>query len=72
MTRILEQTWRGCWTLPHVGAHPGTIYLIVFVAGGAAAAGWVGAAFMAVILLPLYLKGAYDRAQRSNQLGKEE
>jgi hypothetical protein len=30
-TELLRQIWRGCGTLPHVGPHPGTAFIVGFV-----------------------------------------
>lgn len=74
----LRQMIRGCGTLPHVGEHPGTTPLFGFVALGAiAGAGkglWAavgGAVLMAVFIGPIYLYGAYDRANLSDQLERK-
>lgn len=73
----IHQTIRGCGTLPHVGSHPGTDMLIIFILMGALAGirgGWRGAiggaAFMAVFIVPMYLCGAYGRANDSDRLSK--
>ncbi len=71
--RMLRQTIRGCFTLPHVGAHPGNFWLWAFVAMGALAGakgGFPGVLFGALVMLigmgiP-YLFGAYGRAQESD------
>jgi hypothetical protein len=71
--KIIQQTIRGCGTLPHVGDHPGTMMLFVFVLIGALAgskSSWTGmiggSIFMLVIFAPIYLFGAYDRANLSD------
>lgn len=74
----IKQVLRGCGTLPHVGEHPGTEYLIVFIVlgalTGAEEAGWLGAvggaAFMVAFFVPIYLVGAYDRANDSDRYSK--
>lgn len=70
---MLPRVIRGCWTLPYVGAHPGTPALIAFTAMGAAAGardGWhgalVGVGLMLTVFGPMYLWGAYDRAKISD------
>jgi hypothetical protein len=74
----LRQIVRGCGALPHVGSHPGTGMLIIFILLGAAAGvrgGWRGAlggaAFMALFMVPMYLYGAYGRANDSDQLAAQ-
>lgn len=76
--RFLRQAIRGCGTLPHVGEHPGTLMLIAFLLMGALAGekgGWrgciIGAAVMALFIGPIFLWGAYDRANLSDQLEAE-
>lgn len=72
--RILRQTMRGTGTLPHVGNHPGTYYLLLMAGAGAVAGArnggiagvFYGAAFMLAVLGPMYLWGAYDRARLSD------
>jgi hypothetical protein len=71
---IIKQTIRGCGTLPHVGDHPGTIFLWMFLVLGAIAGldkglvgGLMGMVIMGSFAVPLYLIGAYDRAQYSDR-----
>jgi len=73
--KLLRQTLRGCTSLPHVGEHPGTLIMFIFILmGGFAGAkggfwGFLGgASFMALFIVPCYLVGAYSRAQYSDQL----
>lgn len=69
------QCLRGCSDLPHVGSHPGTMWIIFMITAGAAAGaerGGVngaigGALFMAIGLVPFYLAGAYYRAKDSDR-----
>jgi hypothetical protein len=75
---VLRQMVRGCRDLPHVGGHPGAEYLLMFISLGAFAGangGLVGvlgsAAVMALFVAPLYLYGAYDRANLSDRLEAE-
>jgi hypothetical protein len=75
--KVIRQMIRGCRNLPHVGSHPGTEFLIVFIIIGALAGtrgGWFGAlcgaVFMALFIVPMYLHGAYYRAQDSDRLEK--
>lgn len=75
MMRVIRQIYRGCGTLPHVGEHPGTVFLLMFIIMGAFAGVrggiWgvlVGAVAMFVFIGPLYFWGAYDRAQLSDKL----
>ena len=59
---------RGCFNLPHVGPHPGTVWLVGFVAIGFAVGRWLGLLLMLVFLLPLYLYGAHEREKLSDRL----
>ena len=70
--------WRaiiaGCGTLPHVGEHPGTGFVAMLILTGGAAGvrnGWPGviggASLMAIVFVPMYLWGAYDRARISER-----
>lgn len=76
MSRVLKQCWRGCGWLPHVGDHPGTGMCVglVLVTGlaGAKGGGLVGfcvaATAGALVYVPMYLYGAYSRAQLSDKL----
>jgi len=69
--RILLRCWQGCFYLPGYGPHPGTKLIIIVIAMGACAgmqdAGWIGAAvgavFMALVYVPFYLIGSYNRAK---------
>ena len=77
--RVIRQIARGCGTLPHVGEHPGTAMLFVPVVSGALAgahAGWigtvVGAAIMSCVFVPMFLYGAYERAQESDRMTNRE
>jgi hypothetical protein len=78
--RIFGQTMRGCGYLPHVGEHPGTLWMIMFILFGGMAGvsrggmyGMIGGLmFMALFVLPLYLWGAYDRANLSDNITKNE
>lgn len=74
----LRQVIRGCGTLPHVGEHPGTGMLLIFILMGAAAGangglrGCIGgAAFMALFMVPIYLWGAFERAQDSDAIAAQ-
>lgn len=74
----LKQMQRGCTTLPHVGEHPGTAYLFIFILMGAIgglSGGWVGgligSALMAGSVGPIYLYGAYGRAQLSDEIERD-
>ena len=77
--KFIKQTIRGCGTLPHFGSHPGTGWLILFIALGALAGrnGGIygilgGAGIMALGMGPLYLYGAYSRAVESDEIVKRE
>lgn len=72
--KFLNQVVRGCRALPHVGGHPGTGVVVAFVAMGFVAGvragiakGLIGALIMLAIFGPMYLWGAYDRAQLSDR-----
>lgn len=83
---MFKQIIRGCTDLPYVGEHPGVGTLIMFVimGGFAGAKGGIsgvigGASLMLVFVLPIFLYGAYDRAnesdllvKRANQLSSEK
>ena len=64
----IKMTLRGCGTLPHVGPHPGTCFVSLLIAVGALMGGYFGAAMMALVMLPLYLIGAYERSKASESL----
>jgi hypothetical protein len=64
--RIIKQTWRGIHYLPVVGDHPGTIWVVAFILIGAVAGGWHGA-LIGCVWVPVYLYGAYERAEYSDR-----
>jgi hypothetical protein len=73
--KVIRQIIRGCGTLPHVGSHPGTAILVMFVVFGPLCVTSAGPAAMAMdaglmILMfgPIYLWGAYDRAWISDKI----
>lgn len=77
--RMIVQTWRGCHSLPHVGSHPGTGLLAVFVLAGILAGsprGLLPAAFGGIVMLVgmgfIYLCGAYCRAEESDRMSRRE
>jgi hypothetical protein len=77
--KVIRQIIRGCGELPHVGDHPGSIWLFMFILMGLLAGvqsglwgAFGGATLMALFMLPLYLWGAYDRAQLSDRLVERE
>lgn len=77
--RIFVQAWRGCHSLPHVGSHPGTGFLAVFVLAGILAGsqrGLLPAACGGIVMLVgmgfIYLCGAYYRAEESDRLSRRE
>jgi hypothetical protein len=72
MMHILRQTIRGCGALPHLGDHPGTFVLLMLCILGALAGGWIGAGIMALVFGSMYLLGAYDRAEHSDQIERGE
>lgn len=72
---ILRRSLRGCGHMPHVGNHPGTGYVIALIGAGAFAGlrgGWLGAiagaCFVACVMVPMYLYGAYERAKLSEKI----
>jgi len=76
--KYIRQIIRGCGTLPYVGEHPGTLFFIMYIALGGLAgrdggiSGFiVGCAIVAVVLGPMYLYGAYSRAELSDKLSKQ-
>jgi hypothetical protein len=77
--KAIRQIIRGCTNLPYVGEHPGTfvMLMLMFMGGlaGSSKGGTVGAlggmALMVVLMLPLFLWGAYDRANLSDHLVEE-
>ena len=76
--KALRQMLRGCDDLPHVGSHPGTGLLLVFLVMGAFAGRHAGifgilggVAIMGIVFVPVYLYGAYDRANLSDRLETE-
>lgn len=77
----LRQALRGCRTLPHLGPHPGTPWLILLVVVGGLS-GFVGrdpgllpaiagAGLMALVFGTLHLIGAVDRARASDRMERE-
>lgn len=80
MIKIFKQTIRGIGTLPHVGEHPGTgmVIFLILITGlaGAQKGGWFGfmvaSAFALIVYGPMYLWGAYDRAQTSDRIEKSK
>lgn len=74
MIRILRQTWAGCGDLPHVGPHPGNMILLMMLIIGTTMGGdslveaAQGLLFMGAFAGPIYLLGAYERAQFSSHL----
>lgn len=77
---VIRQIIRGCGYLPHVGEHPGTGMVIgLSLATGAAGAsggglvGFVcGSGAGAAVFGPMYLYGAYDRANLSDRIASRE
>lgn len=80
--QFIRQTIRGIRNLPYVGSHPGTPMLGILVGLGALAGflrgdfEWIrvlgGALGMLVFFLPMYLYGAYSRANISDRAVKKE
>lgn len=64
MNKIIRQTIRGCGTLPHVGSHPGKLFILFLIIGflGGLWPGLVFTCFFGTV----YLLGAYNRAQASD------
>lgn len=80
MDRIRRQIVRGCGSLPHVGPHPGTqiIALLILVSGLAGAsrgglAGFILAGLASCAICgPIYLYGAWGRAQASDRIASRQ
>jgi hypothetical protein len=79
MIKIIRQILRGCGNLPCAGEHPGTTMLLGLIIIGLVAGSkngfWgvvVGGAVMAIGIGPIYLFGAYDRANLSDHVGTTE
>lgn len=77
--KFLRQIARGCTNLPHVGEHPGTAFMLIFIAAGAVAGEKgglqgmaAGALVMACCIGPIYLCGAYSRAQMSDAISEKD
>lgn len=77
MFKVIRQCVRGCTDLPHVGPHPGAAVLVVVILLGGIAGlkgrlGFLaGAAIMSAVYVPIYLYGAYRRAQLSDRLAEK-
>ena len=80
---VIKQIIRGCGYLPGVGEHPGTMWMVAFILMGGMAGvmnknfdiliGIVGGmVFMGIFIIPIYLYGAYDRANLSDELSKKD
>ena len=76
--KAIRQIIRGCTNLPYVGDHPGKFMMVMLILMGGMAGGTGGAAgalggmaLMGVFMLPLFLWGAYDRANLSDRLVEE-
>lgn len=74
MWRVIRQCIRGTRDLPGVGSHPGTMWVILFPLGGAVAGlehgitgGIIGVLAFLALFGPLYLYGAYERAELSDR-----
>lgn len=61
MTESLRRIIRGLRWSERYGSHPGTPTMIVILALGAIAGGFRGVALMAIVFVPLYLYGAWER-----------
>lgn len=60
--RTLRLICAGVGDLPGWGSHPGTIPLAILSCVGGLGGGWKLALITLGVFSPLYLKGAYDRA----------
>lgn len=77
--KLIRQIKRGCTNLPYVGEHPGKFMMIMFMFMGGMAGGskggsagmFGGMAIVGLLMLPLFLWGAYDRANLSDRLVEE-
>jgi len=79
VSHIYNQCKRGCCDLPGVGEHPGTPMLVFMVILGGIAGGTnglvgalIGSAAFLTIFAPIYLWGAYERAELSDKLDTSE
>lgn len=79
MRNFIIQTIRGCGNLPYVGEHPGTMFLAMFIGLGCLTGAnhglfraMIGGLIMAAFMVPIYLLGAYDRANESDYLVAQE
>ena len=66
MFKTLRQTWRGIGYLPHVGDHPGTVPLIMFLVAAAFTGSITGFILIAIPIIIMYCIGAYGRAEFSD------
>lgn len=79
MRYMIRQCIRGTRDLPGVGSNPGTMWVIVWPLGGALAGiehGFMGAVWGVLVFLalfgPLYLYGAYERAELSDRITRRQ
>ena len=75
--RVIRQCIRGAGNLPHVGHHPGTLWVLLLIGIGTAQgalSGWAhalfGFAIFAVSFGAIYFAGAYSRAELSDRIVK--
>lgn len=77
--RIFRQIVKGCGALPYVGEHPGTgpfaALVLIIGAAGAQRGGWLGLVVGATLALavfgPMFLYGAYSRANLSDRMRRD-
>lgn len=62
MKQVIKHVIRGCGNLPTFGHHPGTEVLLLIILGNVLLVGIVGFIFSSIILIPMYLYGAYQRS----------
>lgn len=65
---VTRQALRGVRSLPHVGAHPGTVPVVAFGVALPLAGGWGGVAMWLLLFVLPYLYGAHERATLSDRL----
>lgn len=76
MISVIRQIYRGCGDLPYVGEHPGWPVLMFFICVGGIVGGerggftgaLLGIFAIVVPMVPLFLTGAYERAELSDAL----
>ena len=60
---LVKDIIRGAGYIPHLGYHPGTPLMVLFILIGTFGGGLMGAAMMATWSVPLWLIGCVERAR---------